>query len=77
MGAFLAVILANSWMKSIAEKLNEEVCSPETDLKIDPSEKCPDCSRKIIWNIKGRELERCRNWFHAKCQKIGNADLKK
>ena len=77
MGASLAVILANIWMKSFEDRLKEERCVQEQGLKKDPSDKCPDCSRKLVWNSKGVECERCKNWFHAKCQKISNEEYLK
>ena len=77
MGASLAVILANIWMKSFEDRLKEESCVQEQGLEKDPSDKCPDCSRKLVWNSKGVECERCKNWFHAKCQKISNEEYRK
>ena len=71
MGASLAVILANVWMKSIEASLHK----PELSENISRSyqnEKCKDCNRRVTFRGKGVECESYKNWFHAKWQTIAN-----
>ena len=63
-------------MKSFEDKLDEETSIPEPGLKKDHNEKCPDCSRKILWNRKGVECERYEQRFYTKSQTISNEEYK-
>ena len=69
MGASLAVILANLWMKSFEKSLQKPKKGREiktTDTKVI----CIDCNRRVTFQGKGVECESCKKWFHAKCQGI-------
>ena len=59
-GASLAVVLANIWMMSSEEKLDDESQTLRMRFR-DPKEKCPDCHQKIAWNSKDVECEKCEN----------------
>ena len=73
MGASLAVILANVWMKSIEASLQKPELS-ENISRSDQNGKCKDCNRRVTFRGRGVECESCKNWFHAKCQKISNEE---
>ena len=73
MGASLAVILANLWMKSFEKSLQKpkkgrEIETPDTKVI------CIDCNRRVTFRGKGVECESCKNWFHAKCQGITDTE---
>ena len=73
MGASLAVILANLWMKSFEKSLQKprkgrEIKTPDTKVI------CVDCNRCITFRGKGVECESCKNWFHEKCQGITDTE---
>ena len=73
MGASLAVILANLWMKSFEKSLQKpkkgkEIKTPDTKVI------CIDCNRRVTFRGKGVECESCKNCFHAKCQGITDTD---
>ena len=73
MGASLAVILANVWMKSFDASLQKK-----SSMKIFPdltkTEKCKDCNRRVTFRGRGVECESCKTWFHARCRKISNEE---
>ena len=73
MGASLAVILANVWMKSFEASLQKPKLS-ENFSRSDQNGKCKDCNRRVTYRGKGVECESCKNWFHARCQKISNKE---
>ena len=67
MGASLAVILANLWMKlwqtfSSKFKTNTQ------------SSTCRNCEHHVTARSRGVQCEVCNKWFHAKCQQISNAE---
>ena len=73
MGASLAVILANLWMKSFEKSLQKpkkarEIKTPDTKVI------CIDCNRRVTFPGKGVECKSCKNWFHAKCQGITDTE---
>ena len=73
MGASLAVILANLWMKSFEKSLQKpkkgrQIKTPDTKLI------CIDCNQRITFRRKGDEWEYCKNWLHAKCQGITDTE---
>ena len=73
MGASLAVILANLWMKSFEKPLQKpkkerEIKTPDTKVI------CIDCKRRVTFQRKGVECKSCKNWFHAKCQIITDTE---
>ena len=73
MGASLAVILANVWMKSFEASLQK----PELNENISSSGqngKCKDCNQRVTFRGRGVECDSCKNWFHARCQMISNEE---
>ena len=66
MGASLAVILANIWMKSFEDQLNKE-SETETEKIKSKGLECPDCRKRVAWNSKAVE---CEKWFHIVCQNL-------
>ena len=71
MGASLAVMLANVWMKLFEASLQK----PELNENISRSDqnwKCKDCNQRVTFRGRGVECDSCKNWFHARCQKISN-----
>ena len=69
MGASLAVILANLWLKQYETALSRDIPEmflPEKDL----NGICPDCNKKVTYRSKGVECECCLNWYHIKCGDI-------
>ena len=60
MGASLAVILANLWMKSFEPQLKLQTPKCKTNTQSSHS-RSVDC-------------EVCNRWFHAKCQQISNTE---
>ena len=73
MGASLAVILANVWMKSFEASLQKPELS-ENFSRSDQNGKCKDCNRRVTYRGEGVECESCKNWFHARCQKLSNEE---
>ena len=73
MGASLAVILANVWMKSFEASLQKPELS-ENFSRSDQNRKCKDSNRRVTFRGRGVECESCKNWFHARCQKISNEE---
>ena len=63
MGASLAVILANLWLKEYEPALKKEV--PKlTVLNEGNKEVCPGCQKKVTFRTKGLECEACLTWYH-------------
>ena len=73
MGASLAVILANVWMKSFEESLQKPELNENISIS-DQNGKCKDCNRRVTFRDRGVECESCKNWFHARCQKLSNEE---
>ena len=73
MGASLAVILANVWKKSFEASLQKPELSEKTSIS-DQNGKGKDCNRRVTFLGRGVECESCKNWFHARCQKISNEE---
>ena len=73
MGASLAVILANLWLKEYEFALRQQIPGGTGVQQInDGNGLCPCCSRKVTYRSKGVECESCRNWYHLKCGKISD-----
>ena len=65
MGASLAIILANLWLKQYETALSSdflEMFLPQKDL----NGICHEC-KKNTYRSKGVECECCLNWYHVKC----------
>ena len=69
MGASLAVILANLWLKEYEPAIKKE--APKlTVLNEGNKEVRPGCQKKMAYRTKGVEYEACLNWYHLGCGKI-------
>ena len=71
MGASLAVILANFWLKQYKTALSRDIPEmflPEKDL----NGICPESKKKVTYWSKGVDLECCLNWYHVKCGDISD-----
>ena len=73
LGASVAVILGNLWMKSFEASLQKPELS-ENISRSDQNRKCEDCNRRVTFRGRGKECESCKNWFHPKCQNIMNEE---
>ena len=74
MGASLAVILADLWLKKYEFALGQEI-PVGTEIQQTNEKKnglCPCCSRKVTYRSKGVECESCLSWYHLKCGKISD-----
>ena len=70
-GASLAVILANLWLKEYEFALRQEIPTGTKLEQInDKNGLGPCCSRKFTHRSKWVECESCRNSYHLKCGKI-------
>ena len=73
MGASLAVILANLWLKEYKPAFKKEV--PKlTVLSEGNKEVCPKCQKKMTNWTKGVECEVCLNWYHLGCGNISESE---
>ena len=75
MGASLAVILANLWLKQYETALSRDIPEmflPEKDLH----GICPECNKKVAYRSKGVECECCLNWYHVKCGDISDDEYR-
>ena len=73
MGASLAVILANLWLKEYEYALMKEVPAL-TQLNENRNGLCPDCERRVTYRSKGIECEACLNWYHLKCSSVSDKE---
>ena len=71
MGASLAVVLANLWMKSWEPQLKLQTPNCKTSTQ---SRTCRNCEHRVTARSRGVECEVCNRWFHAKCQQIINTE---
>ena len=73
MGASLAVILANLWLKEYEFAPRQEIpVGTEIQQINDKNGLCTCCSRKVRYRSKGVECESCRNWYLLKCGKTSD-----
>ena len=75
MGASLAIILANLWLKQYKTALSRDIPEmflPEKDLH----GICPECNKKVTYRSKGVECECCLNWYHVKCGDISEDEYR-
>ena len=73
MGASLAVILANLWLKEYEPAVRKE--EPKlTVLSEGNKEMCPRCQKKVTYRTKGVECEACLNWYHLGCGNISESE---
>ena len=73
MGASLAVILANLWLKEYEYALMKEVPAL-TQLNENRNGLCPDCERRVTYRSKGIGCEACLNWYHLKCSNVSDKE---
>ena len=71
MGASLAVILANLWMKSWEQQLKLQTPKCKTNTK---STTCRNCEHRVTARSRGVECEVCNSWFHATCLQISDTE---
>ena len=72
MGASLAVILANLWLKSREPQLKLQTSKYKTNTQ--PSI-CRSCEHRVTARSRGVECEVCNRCFHAKCQQISSTEF--
>ena len=75
MGASLAVILANLWLKQYETALSRDIPEmflPEKDLH----GICPECNKKVTYRSKGVECECCLNCHYVKCGDISDDEYR-
>ena len=73
MGASLAVIFANLWLKEYEPALKKEV--PKLIVLSECNkEVCPRCQKKVKYWTKGVECEACLNWYHLGCGNISESE---
>ena len=65
MGASLAVILTNLWMKSWEPQLKLQTPKCKTNTQ---SSTCRNCEHRVTTRSRRVECEVSNRWFHAKCQ---------
>ena len=75
MGASLAVILANLWMKSFEKSLQRPNEGRENKIP-DMKGMCTDCKRIVRFRGKGVESESCKTGFMKKSQGITDTNYK-
>ena len=69
MGASLAVILTNLWLKEYELALKKKV--PKLTVQSESNkEVCPRCQKKVTYRTKAVECEACLNWYHLGCGNI-------
>ena len=69
MGASLAVILVNLWLKEYEPALKNEI--PKLTVLNEGDKKvCPGCQKKMTYRTKGVECKACLNWYHLGCGNI-------
>ena len=73
MSASLAITLANVWMKSFEASQRKPELKENISIS-DQNGKCKDCNLRATFRGRGVECESCKNWFHARCQKILNEE---
>ena len=72
-GASLAVIFANLWLKEYETALKKEV--PKLIVLSECNkEVCPRCQKKVTYRTKGVECEACLNWYHLGCGNISESE---
>ena len=64
-------MLASVWRKSFEASLQKPALS-ENNSRANQNGKCKDCNPRVTFPGRGIEYELCKNWFHARCQKISN-----
>ena len=75
MGASLAVVLANFWLKQYETTLLRDISEtflPEKDL----NGICPECKKKVTYRSKGVECDCCLNWYHVNCGDISDNEYR-
>ena len=73
MGASLAVVLANLWLKVYEHAFKKDVTNI-TVLNEGNKEVCPRCQKKVAYRTKGVECEASLNWYHLGCGNISESE---
>ena len=71
MGASLAGILANLWMKLWEPQLKLQTPKRKRNTQFST---CCNCEHLVTARSRGDECEICNRWFHKKCQQISNTE---
>ena len=79
MGASLAVILANVWLKNYEAQIAVENPAPQPPSL--PRQKnlgyrCGGCEKMVAKNSYAIQCSTCRSWFHRKCAVLTLAEIK-
>ena len=79
MGASLAVILANVWLKNYEAQIAVENPAPQPPSL--PRQKnlgyrCGGCEKMVARNSYANQCSTCRSWFHRKCAGLTLAEIK-
>ena len=73
MGASLAVILTNLWLKEYEPALKNEI--PKLNVLNEGNKKvCPASQKTMTYLTKGVECEACLNWYHLGCGNISESE---
>ena len=74
MGAAMAVILANVWMKRFEDDIaSDEHHSNNTEQErsaTDDKAMCPVCAKRVTWKEYSIRCRKCKFWFTRKCSEI-------
>ena len=70
MGASLAVILSNLWMKKFEFILSSSCSDPS---RLNDTEKCSECNHRVCNHDRGVQCGSCNRWYHIECQGINES----
>ena len=74
MGAAMAVILANVWIKRFEDDISsDEPHSINTEQERSATHDktmCPVCAKKVTWKGYSIRCKKCNFWFHRNCSEI-------
>ena len=79
MGASLAVILANIWLKKFEAKIAVETPAPQPPSLPRQNKlefRCGGCKKLLAKNSYAIQCSTCRSWFHRKCAGLTLAEIK-
>ena len=70
MGASLAVILSNLWMKKLEFILSSSCPDPS---RLNETENCGECNHRVRNYDRGFRCDSCNRWYHIQCQGINES----
>ena len=73
MGASLAVVLPNLWLKEYEPALKKEIPNLAV-LNEDNKEVCTGSQKKVTYRTKRVECKACLNWYHLECDKLSESE---